>query len=46
MRTIVNEVRRKLRDYADGLTNIFIEPRVGYRVAMAETGGAGPSKGP
>ena len=45
-RTSVNEVCRKLRDDADSLTNIFVGPRVGYRMAMAETGGAGPSKGP
>ena len=37
MRTIVSKLRRKLGDDADNPTYIFTEPRVGYRMAKAET---------
>ena len=36
MRTIVNKLRRKLRDDAETPTYIFTEPRVGYRMPKAE----------
>ena len=37
MRTIVSKLRRKLDDDANNPTYIFTEPRVGYRMAKAET---------
>ena len=37
MRTVVNTLRRKLRDNADLPTYIFTEPRVGYRMEEGET---------
>ena len=36
MRTIVNKLRRKLRDDAETPTYIFTEPRVGYRMPEGE----------
>ena len=37
MRTIMSKLRRKLDDDANHPTYIFTEPRVGYRMPMAET---------
>ena len=37
VRNVVKRLRRKLGDDADNPTYIFTEPRVGYRMAKAET---------
>ena len=37
MRTVISTIRRKLDDKAENPTYIFTEPRVGYRMATAET---------
>ena len=37
MRSAVRSLRRKLGDAADNPTYIFTEPRIGYRIARAET---------
>ena len=34
VRNVVRRLRRKLRDDAENPAYIFIEPRVGYRMAM------------
>ena len=39
VRNVVKRLRRKLRDDADNPAYIFTEPRVGYRMAKAETPG-------
>ena len=40
VRTIVNRLRRKLGDDADGPAYIFTEPRVGYRMTKGDETGA------
>ena len=44
VRNVVKRLRRKLRDDADNPTYVFTEPRVGYRMAKAETEGEGEKK--
>ena len=38
VRNVVRRLRRKLRDDAENPAYIFIEPRVGYRMARAGAG--------
>ena len=42
MRTVLSTLRRRLGDDADKPTYIFTEPRVGYRMASADTREANP----
>ena len=44
VRNVVKRLRRKLGDDADNPTYIFTEPRVGYRMAKAETPGREPEE--
>ena len=42
MRTVISTLRRRLGDDADNPTYIFTEPRVGYRMASADSRGTEP----
>jgi len=46
MRTVISTLRRRLNDDAVNPTYIFTEPRVGYRMASAESRREGPSVSP
>ena len=46
MRTVISTLRRRLGDDADNPTYIFTEPRVGYRMASADSRGTEPPVSP
>ena len=44
MRTVISSLRRRLGDDADNPIYIFTEPRVGYRMARADSSGNGTAR--